>query len=56
MEITTANAPDCVSACMPKATVYSVAPSLANPFNRSIPKGYNFTKMWKAASVVPVPK
>ena len=55
LDIAKANGPDGVSACMLKATVYSIAPSLTSLFNLSISKGH-FPKMWKTASVVPIPK
>ena len=50
-----ANGPDNISARMLKETASSIAPSLTHLFNLSIAKG-QFPKLWKTASVVPIPK
>ena len=50
-----ANGPDGISARMLKETAKSIAPSLTHLFNLSITKG-QFPRLWKTASIVPIPK
>ena len=50
-----ASGPDGISAQMLKSTAYSIASPLAKLFTLSLATG-KFPKMWKTASVVPVPK
>ena len=55
LDVNKANGPDCISTFMLKATASSIASPLAKLFSLSLTTG-KFPKMWKIASIVPIPK